>query len=96
MFAIIEVGGSQHKVQVGDKFLMNPGCLDSRVLYAHDGKKSHIGRPVVEGARVDLKVVEETRGPKILVFKKKRRQGYRRMKGHKQHLVRVEVTDVKV
>ena len=92
MFAIIRTGGKQYKVAKNDKIKIEK--LDAEegasvemddVLYAEGGKK----------ASVKAKVVAHIRGPKITVFKKKRRQNYRRKKGHRQDLTLVEITDVK-
>ncbi len=102
MFAVIKTGGKQYKVQKDDKLLVeklegNEGdkiTLDE-VLMVADGKTSKIGEPVVKGASVEAKVVTQTRGPKITVFKKKRRQNYRRKKGHRQDLTMIQITNIK-
>lgn len=102
MFAVIKTGGKQYKVQKDDKLLVeklegNEGdkiTLDE-VLMIADGKTSKIGEPVVKGAKVEAKVVTQTRGPKITVFKKKRRQNYRRKKGHRQDLTMIQITGIK-
>lgn len=60
----------------------------------NDGKATQVGAPVIEGASVTAEVVEQTRGDKIVVFKKKRRQGYRRTMGHRQELTVLRVLDV--
>ena len=64
------------------------------VLMVNDGKATQVGAPVIEGASVTAEVVEQTRGDKIVVFKKKRRQGYRRTMGHRQELTVLRVLDV--
>ena len=102
MFAVIKTGGKQYKVQKDDKLLVekleaNEGdkvTLDE-VLMVADGKTSKIGEPVVKGAKVEATVVAQTRGPKITVFKKKRRQNYRRKKGHRQDLTMIQITNIK-
>ena len=102
MFAVIKTGGKQYKVQKDDKLLVekleaNEGDkikLDE-VLMIGDGKKSTVGEPVVKGAVVEAKVVTQTRAPKITVFKKKRRQNYRRKKGHRQNLTMIQITNIK-
>ncbi len=102
MFAVIKTGGKQYKVQKDDKLLVeklegNEGdkvTLDE-VLMIADGKKSTVGEPLVKGAKVEAKVVAQTRGPKITVFKKKRRQNYRRKKGHRQDLTMIQITNIK-
>ncbi|MCB1782624.1 MAG: 50S ribosomal protein L21 [Alphaproteobacteria bacterium] len=102
MFAVIKTGGKQYKVQKDDKILVekldgNEGdkvTLD-QVLMVADGKTTKIGEPVVGGASVEATVVAQTRGPKITVFKKKRRQNYRRKKGHRQDLTMIQITNIK-
>ena len=102
MFAVVKTGGKQYKVQKSDKILIEK--LDGKegdkvtldeVLMLIDGKNSKIGEPLVKGAKVEAKVVAQTRGPKITVFKKKRRQNYRRKKGHRQDLTMIEITNIK-
>lgn len=102
MFAVIKTGGKQYKVQKDDKLLVeklegkegDKVTLDE-VLMIADGKKSTLGEPLIEGAKVEAKVVTQTRGPKITVFKKKRRQNYRRKKGHRQDLTMIQITNIK-
>ena len=92
MFAIIKTGGKQYKVSKGDKIWVEklnvqPGEKISinDVLMVNDGKEIKIGSPLVEKALVEFKVVDQIRDDKIIVFKKKRRQNYRRKNGHRQH-----------
>ncbi len=102
MFAVIKTGGKQYKVQKDDKLLVeklegNEGdkvTLDE-VLMIADGKKSTVGEPLIKGAKVEATVVAQTRGPKITIFKKKRRQNYRRKKGHRQDLTMIQITNIK-
>ena len=102
MFAVIKTGGKQYKVQKNDKLLVEK--LDgvegakitlSEVLMIADGKTSKIGSPMLAGAVVEATVVTQTRGPKITIFKKKRRQNYRRKNGHRQDLTMIQITDIK-
>lgn len=102
MFAVIKTGGKQYKVQKDDKIKVEK--LDIKdgetvniddVLFVSDGKTTKIGDPVVKGAKVSAVVLEQTRGPKITVFKKKRRQNYRRKKGHRQDLTVLHITEIK-
>jgi large subunit ribosomal protein L21 len=102
MFAVIRTGGKQYKVQKDDKFeveKLEVKAGDSvtleDVLFVSDGEKATVGEPVVKGASVIAKVLEQKRGPKITIFKKKRRQNYRRKKGHRQELTLLQVTDIK-
>lgn len=102
MFAVIKTGGKQYKVQKNDKLLVEKLEGDEGakitlgdVLMVADGKTSKIGSPVVAGAVVEAKVISQTRGPKITIFKKKRRQNYRRKNGHRQDLTMIEIVDIK-
>lgn len=102
MFAVVRTGGKQYKVAKDDKIKVermegdegNNITLED-VLFIYDGKKSTAGSPQVKGASVSAKIVEQTRGPKITIFKKKRRQNYRRKKGHRQDLTLLQITDIK-
>jgi len=101
MYAIIETGGKQYKVQEGD--LLRVEKLDGevgatvaidQVLAVGGGESLTIGRPVVDGAKVQCTVVAQDRAPKILVFKKKRRQGYRKLQGHRQPYTALRVAAI--
>lgn len=90
MYAIIRAGGKQYKVNPGQVLRVEkmPGELGSEmeltdVLFV-GGEKSFVGQPVVENAKVTVVVTNQAKAPKVIVFKKRRRQGYRRMKGHRQ------------
>ncbi len=98
MFAVIKTGGKQYKVAkdsviVVEKLAGEAGSVVSfnEVLMAGD----KVGTPFVEGATVSGEIVKQTRGEKVIIFKKIRRHGYRRKKGHKQDLTVVKITDVK-
>jgi len=91
MYAIIRTGGKQYQVEAGDtlrveKLLGEVGDTVelSEVLLLVDGETVKIGQPVVDGAKVVAKIVEQGRHKKVIVFKKKRRQGYQVKKGHRQ------------
>lgn len=101
MYAIIETGGKQYRVQQGDvlaveKLPAGPGetVAVEKVLavVGEDGLK--VGAPFVEGARVYLKVLGNGRGKKIIVFKYKAKKNYRRKKGHRQPFTRVAVVKI--
>jgi large subunit ribosomal protein L21 len=102
MFAVIRTGGKQYKVAKDDKIQVEK--LDDKegatvtiddVLMLSDGKSPKVGNPTISGAKVTAKIVEHVRSPKIVVFKKKRRQNYRRKAGHRQNLTVLEITDIK-
>lgn len=102
MFAVIKTGGKQYKVQKDDKIFVEKiegqdGSVIKldQVLMIADEKKSAVGAPVLEGAIVEAKIIRQDRGPKITIFKKKRRQNYRRKKGHRQDLTYIQITEIK-
>jgi len=91
MYAIIRTGGKQYQVEAGDTLRVEKlqGEVGdtvelSEVLLLVDGEAVKIGQPMVEGAKVVAKIVEQGRHKKVIVFKKKRRQGYQVKKGHRQ------------
>ena len=104
MFAIIESGGRQLKVSKGsvvtvDRFEAEPGqevSIDRVLVLEKDGGEILAGAPFVADVRVLGVVDGEARGPKIRVFKKKRRKGMRRTKGHRSTYTRVRITDIVV
>ena len=101
MFAVIKTGGKQYRVAKNDVITVErlPAeagevvALD-QVLMLGEGAAATVGRPLVAGACVAATVVEQTRGDKVIVFKKKRRQNYRRKKGHRQNLTVLRITDI--
>jgi large subunit ribosomal protein L21 len=101
MFAVIKTGGKQYKVAEGDvlrveKLPAEPGGTVSfqSVMMVGDGSSVTVGAPFVDGATVAAEVVEQTRGDKIIVFKKKRRKGYRRRHGHRQDLTVLRISEI--
>ena len=97
MFAVIETGGKQYKVAKNDVILVEKLAAQAgenvnldRVLMVGD----KVGAPLVAGASVTATVVDQIRGDKVIVFKKKRRQNYRRKKGHRQYLTVLRITDI--
>jgi large subunit ribosomal protein L21 len=101
MFAVIKTGGKQYKVAKDDVIFVekldgDAGALVrfDDVLMVGDGARQTVGKPLVEGAAVTATVLEQTRGEKVLVFKKRRRKRYKRMQGHRQHLTVLRVTDI--
>lgn len=104
MYAVIETGGKQYRVEPGDVIDVELTPVSGkkvqkvkfdRVLLVGDDKDVKVGTPVVSGAEVTGVLVDEVRGPKVRVFKMKRRKGYRRTRGHRQDLLRVKIDDIK-
>ncbi len=97
MYAIIRTGGKQYRVKAGDvlkveKFDGDLGSeMDLTDVVFVGGDKNFIGTPVVANAKVTVVVTNQARGPKVVVFKKKRRQGYRRTNGHRQPFTEIFV-----
>lgn len=101
MYAVIETGGKQYRVEPGD--VVDVETLDGgedgsvefdRVLMVGGDDGVQVGSPVVDGAKVTASLVDQVRGPKIRVFKYKRRKGYRRTRGHRQNLSRVRIDEI--
>jgi len=102
-YAIVQHGGKQYRLSPGDELLvertesdLNIGddLLFERVMLVSQGDTVRVGQPMVEGAQVHGRVVAAVRGKKIIVFKKKRRKGYRRTQGHRQDYYRVRVETI--
>lgn len=101
MYAIVQVGGLQHRVSPGDTIETNElptpvgkqVTLD-QVLLAQDDQQLHIGRPTIKGATVLCEVATHVRGPKLIAFKFRRRESYKKTKGHRQRLTRLLVTEI--
>ena len=100
MYAVIRAGGKQYKVAQGDVITVEKlagqagdAVTFDQVLALDDGDL-RVGTPVLDGASVSAEVLEQTRGDKIIVFKKKRRKNYRRKRGHRQYITVLRVTDI--
>ena len=101
MYAIVDIAGQQYKVAKDQKIFVH--CLeaeegakvefDNVLLVDKDGKIT-IGVPNVEGTRVAAKVISHEKGDKVLVFKKKRRKGYKKMNGHRQYLSYIQIQGI--
>lgn len=98
MYAVIETGGKQYRVNEGDIIRVEklPAEVGSdiefeKVLLVGSGEDVTVGMPLVDGAKVTGKVVEQDRGKKIVVFKMKRRKNYRRKQGHRQDYTGVRI-----
>jgi len=104
MYAIVQAGGRQHRVTPGGSVVIDgragePGVeltLTEVLLVERDGGEIVAGSPFVANARIVAVVEREVRGPKIRVFKKKRRKGMRRTKGHRSVSTRVKVKEILV
>ena len=103
MYAIVKIAGQQFKVEQGQEVFVHrlngeEGAkveFDKVLLVDNEGSVK-VGAPVVEGAKIDGKIVSHLRGDKILVFKKKRRKGYQKQNGHRQDLSKVLIEKITV
>ena len=103
MYAVVETGGKQYKVSAGelvdvDKLSLEVGDkieLD-RVLLVAEGEEVRVGQPTVEGAKVLATVADHVKGPKLIIFKYRPRQRYRRKKGHRQTYTRLTIDEIVV
>ena len=101
MFAVIETGGKQYRVEEGERLAVEKLDVEvgaevefDRVLMVSNGEAIKVGTPLVEGASVKGKVVEQGRRDKIRVIKFKRRKHYLRRKGHRQHFTAVQIVEI--
>jgi large subunit ribosomal protein L21 len=101
MFAIVKTGGKQYRVAVGDQITVErlEGEVGSRVELADvlalgDTEAPAIGTPLVAGSAVKAKIVQQPRGTKVIVFKKKKRKNYRRKHGHRQELTVLKIEEI--
>ena len=101
MYAIVEIAGQQFKV-VKDQTLYVHRLQDEvgasisfdKVMMIDDNGKVKLGAPAIKGASVKVKVEEHLKGDKVIVFKKKRRKGYKLKKGHRQYLTKLTVESI--
>jgi len=101
MYAIVEIAGQQFKVAKDQKVFVNrlPEAEGEKVQFSNvmlleDGKNITIGAPAIEGAAVEAKVIKHLKGDKVIVFKKKRRKGYRVKNGHRQYLSEIVIEGI--
>jgi large subunit ribosomal protein L21 len=101
MFAVIKTGGKQYTVAADKQItvMLLPGEAGSQVVFNEvlalfDGVSNQVGAPHVAGASVVGEIVEQTRGPKVIAFKKRRRKNSKRKRGHRQDLTVVRITGI--
>lgn len=99
-FAVIKTGGKQYKVQEGDTLVVekleheDDKIVFDQVLLWTDGKDVKVGKPLVEGARVEAKIIEDGKGKKKMVFRYKAKTRRRKKKGHRQPYTKIQVTKI--
>jgi large subunit ribosomal protein L21 len=101
MYAVIETGGKQYRVSPGDSlevellpYEVGTKIELQQVLLVGEGPGTKIGRPLVEGAKVKATVTRQALGRKVIVFKFRRNNRYRRRKGHRQHYTRLRIDEI--
>ena len=101
MYAIVEISGQQFKVEKDQQIFVHRLELKEgskidfeNVLLIDNGGKINVGDPIVKGAKVTAKVLDHLKGDKVIVFKKKRRKGYRVKNGHRQYLTKLEILTI--
>jgi large subunit ribosomal protein L21 len=100
MYAVIKTGGKQYRVTEGQKLRVerlpgNPGeAIKFQEVLLVGGDSLKIGQPIVVGASVSAEIVDHARGPKIIVFKFRRRKNYRRKNGHRQPYTELKITGI--
>jgi len=101
MYAIVDIAGQQFKVEKDQQIFVHR--LDAtegskinfdKVLLTDDSGKVNVGAPVIKGAQITAKVIEHLKGDKVIVFKKKRRKGYKVKNGHRQYLTKLEILKI--
>jgi large subunit ribosomal protein L21 len=101
MYAVVKTGGKQYRVTAGDiieieKLEGDAGATITfgEILSLSGEGKNEIGAPLVKGAAVEAQILAQTKGDKVIIFKKKRRHNYRRKNGHRQQLTAVQITGI--
>jgi large subunit ribosomal protein L21 len=101
MYAIVEIAGQQFKVEEGKKIFVHRLEVEDgkniefdKVLLIEEEGKITIGEPVIKDAYVEVKVLDHVRGDKVIVFKKKRKKGYRIKNGHRQNFTQIEIISI--
>ena len=101
MFAVVEIAGMQYKVQPGGRVFvpkLSKGVGNSvkfdKVLLSADEKSIRIGTPTIKGLSVEAKILGHAKDDKVVIFHKKRRKGYRVLRGHRQQYTEVEITKI--
>lgn len=102
MYAIVDIAGQQFKVEKDQKVYVHRLSTEEgkkvtfdKVLLIDDKGKVNIGAPAIDGAEVTATVLEHLKGDKVIVFKKKRRKGYKKKNGHRQYLTEIQINDIK-
>lgn len=103
MFAIVTIAGQQFKVEKGQELFVHQLKAETgenvtfeEVLLVNDGGNVTLGKPVLNGAKVSATVLGRQKGNKVIVFKKKRRKGYRKKNGHRQSFSKIKIDSISI
>lgn len=101
MYAVIETGGKQYRVQEGDEFRVEKldgqvgdNVVFDKVLVVSDDNGVKVGKPVIEGAKVEAEILDNGKAKKVIAFKYKPKKGYRKKKGHRQPFTKVKINSI--
>lgn len=97
MFAIVKIGGHQFKVKKDDELYVHhqEGTVGDKLEFSDVLMTSQEGKVQLTGShKVQAEILSHLKGDKVIVFKKKRRKGYRKLKGHRQHLTKIKISDI--
>ncbi len=101
MFAIVEIAGQQFKVEKDQKIFVHRLQAEEgssvefdKIYLTQDGDKVTVGAPAIDGLKVKAKVLDHLKGDKVIVFKKKRRKGYKKKNGHRQYLTQLQIESI--
>lgn len=101
MYAIVDIAGQQFKVEKGRKIYVHRLTGDegsdyeiTKVLLVEENGKVKVGSPEIKGASVSAKIISHLKDDKVLVFKKKRRKGYKKLNGHRQYLSQIQIEEI--
>ena len=101
MYAVIKTGGKQYRVVAGEKIKVEQIPADvgaeitlDEVLMVGEGEAVNIGTPLLAGAKVTAKVIAHGRGPKVTIFKMRRRKHYQKHQGHRQNYTEIEISGI--
>lgn len=101
MYAVIQTGGKQYRVEEGTRLQIERLNVSEGssvqlkdVLFVKNGNSAKIGQPYVPGALVSATILRHFRGPKLIIFKKRSKKGYKKTQGHRQELTEIEITKI--
>jgi large subunit ribosomal protein L21 len=101
MYAIVDIAGQQFKIEKDKEIFVHRQAGEAgdslsfgSVMLVSDGDSINVGKPFIDGAKVEATLLEQVKGDKVLVFKKKRRKGYQKENGHRQQFSKVKIENI--